>query len=181
MNQRTLSAATTDLLETYGKTAHNMIEVYRVGGERVAGFVDQRWSMALDSVGTRLAADVRSNALSAQRKVSSLYTRGVRFSTGGADAVVHKAVAIATQGVRQAAASAEQLEHLTGITRLAQVAHAALPAVEVVQRVASQLEVRSHRLAKRVAGRPSPVAATQAAPAAKRATTARKPRARKVA
>jgi hypothetical protein len=179
MTQRTLSAATTDLLETYGKTAHNVIEAYRVGGERVAGFVDQRWSMALDGVGARLATDVRLNALSAQRKVTSLYTRGVRFSTGSADAVVHKAVSLATQGVRQAAAGAEQIEHLTGITRLGQVAGAALPAVAAVQRVASQLEVRSHRLAKRIAGRATPVQAAEAAPTTQRRTSARKSRARK--
>lgn len=183
MTQRTLSAATTDLLETYGKAAHHMIDAYRVGGERVAGYMDQRWSRALDGVGTRLNDEVRRNALSAQRKVSSLYLQGVRFSTGSADAAVHKAVELATQGVRQAAASAGQIEHLTGFQGLGKVATAAMPAVEVAQRVASKLEVQSSRLARRVAGRKT-VAEAVAKPATtarKRASTARKAGARKAA
>ena len=69
MTNSSLASVTTDLIESYGNTAKNVINACRVGNERVAGFMDQRWESAVMASGKRLTAEVRSNALAAQKKI----------------------------------------------------------------------------------------------------------------
>ena len=47
MSNKNLSTVTTDLIESYGNTARNVIQAYRVGNLRAVQFVDQRWEKAL--------------------------------------------------------------------------------------------------------------------------------------
>lgn len=177
MTTRNLSAATSDLIETYGNTAKNVINAYRVGGERVIGFMDQRWERALDKTGSKLSAEVRGNALSAQKKISSYYAQGISMTSAGADAVVSKAVQLAAKGVQQAAANASQFEKRTGAKALHNMAQAVVPAVDAAQKVASAIEQQSSRLANRIAGKTAQVKVA----AVKRATPFKKARARKAA
>ena len=53
-----LSTVTTELIESYGNTAKNMIHAYRTGSERVARFVGQRCESAIQRTASRLRADV---------------------------------------------------------------------------------------------------------------------------
>lgn len=177
MTSRNLSAATTDLIETYGNTAKNVINAYRVGGERLVGFMDQRWERALEKSASRLSNEVRGNALSAQKKISGYYAQGISMTTAGADAVVSKAVQLAGKGVQQAAANASQFEKRTGVTALHSVAQAVVPAVDAVHKVACAIEQRSGRLVNRISGQ---VADVKVAPV-KRVTPFKKARARKAA
>lgn len=177
MTSRNLSAATTDLIETYGNTAKNVINAYRVGGERVIGFMDQRWEAALQKSASRLSNEVRGNALSAQKKISSYYTQGISMTTAGADAIVSKAVQLAGKGVQQAAANASQFEKSTGVTALHTVAKAVAPAVDAVQKLASSIEHQSSRLVNRIAGKSADVKVA----AVKRVTPFKKARTRKAA
>ncbi len=177
MTTRNLSAATSDLIETYGNTAKNVVNAYRVGGERVIGFVDQRWARALDKTGRKLSAEVRGNALSAQKKISAYYAQGISMTSAGADAVVSKVVQLATKGVQQAAANASQFEKRTGTKALHKVAQAVVPAVDAVQKVASAIEQQSSRLANRIVGKTAQVKVA----AVKRVTPFKKARARKAA
>ena len=172
-----LAAATTDLIESYGNTAKNVIKAYRVGGERVIGFMDQRWERALEKTRSRLSAEVRVNALSAQKTLSGYYARGISLTTNGADALVSKAVELAAKGVQQVAANASQFEKKTGLTTLQTVAVAAVPAVDAVQKIASSIEQRSGRLVNQIAGRKAAVKVA----AVKRVTPFKRARARKPA
>ena len=115
MTARTLSSATNQLIETYGNTAKNVINAYRIGNERVVGFMDQRWESALSRTGRKLTAEVRGNALSAQKKLSAYYTQGYTLATDSADVLVNKAVALAGKGIHQVAANAGQFEKKTGV------------------------------------------------------------------
>jgi len=177
MPNRNLAAATTDLIESYGNTAKNVIKAYRVGGERVIGFMDQRWERALEKTRSRLSAEVRVNALSAQKTLSGYYARGISLTTNGADALVSKAVELAAKGVQQVAANASQFEKKTGLTTLQTVAVAAVPAVDAVQKIASSIEQRSGRLVNQIAGRKAAVKVA----AVKRVTPFKRARARKPA
>jgi hypothetical protein len=47
VSNKSLSSVATAVIESYGNTAINMINAYRVGGERVIGFVDQRRTSVL--------------------------------------------------------------------------------------------------------------------------------------
>ena len=162
MTSKNLSTVTTDLIESYGKTAKHVIQAYRAGGERVVGYVDHSWERALAKSAARLSAEVRANALSVEKKVSGYYARGISLTTDGADALVSKAVELAEKGVARAAANASKFEKATGVTALHSIALAAVPAAEAVSKVASKIEAKSSLLAKRVAGK-GPVATKVAA------------------
>jgi hypothetical protein len=177
MTSRTLSTAATQLIETYGNTARNVINAYRAGNERVVGFMDQRWESAVVRSGKKLSAEVRGNALLAQKKFSAYYTQGYTMATDGADVLVAKAVALAGKGIDQATANAGQFENKTGVKALQTLALVVLPAIEAVNKVAGTLEKQSIVLADKLAGK----RATVHAAAGKRATPFRKARARNAA
>ncbi len=177
MTTQTLSTAATQLVESYGNTAKNVINAYRVGNERAIGFMDQRWESALHKTGKKLSAEVRGNALSAQKKLSACYTQGVTLASDSADTLVNKAVALAGKGIHQAAANASQFEKKTGVKALHTIAGAAVPAVAVVTKLASSLEKQSGLLANKLAGKKAAVKVA----AVKRVTPFRKACARKAA
>ncbi len=152
MSAKNLSTVTNELIESYGNTAKNVINAYRVGNERAAGFVDHRWAAAVKKAGNRLSAEVRGNAVAAQKKISALYLQGITLSSDGADVAVDKAVALAGQGVKQVAANASRFEKTTGVSALHTLAVAAVPAAQAVTKVATQLESKSGALANRIAG-----------------------------
>ena len=153
MTSKNLSTVTTNVIMSYGNTAKNVINAYRVGGERMAGFVDQSWESAIKKSATRLSTEVRANALSAQRKLNSYYTKGITVTSDGADSVVSKVVELADKGVTQASISAIRFEKATGVTTLNTIAVAVVPAVEAVSKVAVKLEKQSSLLAHRVSGK----------------------------
>jgi hypothetical protein len=171
----TLTSATNDLIASYGNTAKNVINAYRLGNERAAGYVEKTWSAAVQKAGKRISSEVRTNALSAQKKIT------VTLTTDTADTAVNKAVELAGKGLEQAAVNATRFEQSTGLNTLSTVANAAVPAVVAVNKVAAKLEAKSGDLVARIAG--SKVKAKVAG--AKRAVkkTARKaaPRVRKAA
>jgi hypothetical protein len=152
MTTQNLSAVTNDLIESYANTARNVINAYRVGNERAVGFMDQRWESALEKTGKRLTAEVRTNALSAQKKLSGYYIKGITLTTNGADTAVEKAVELAAKGVHQVATSAAKFEKTTGMTALQKLAVAAVPAAQAVSKVATKIEAQSGQLVNTVSG-----------------------------
>ena len=177
MSTKNLATITTELIASYGNTARNVVSVYRLGGERMIHLMDQRWGQALEKTGSRLKPEVRSNALSAQKKLSAFYGRGINLATGGADALIDKTVELAAKGVQQAAANASRFEKKTGFTTLQAVATATVPAVDAIQKIASKFEEKSGQLVNRVAGKHASVKVA----AVKRVTPVKKARARKTA
>jgi hypothetical protein len=170
MHTQNLSSVATDLIQTYGNTAKNIVNAYRVGNERVAGIVEQRWETALSKSAKQLGAEVRNNALSAEKKISAYYIKGITLYSDGADLAINRAVQLAAKGVQQVAVSATKFEKATGNKTLNKIAVAAVPAVVAVSKLAEKIEARSTQLVKAAAG--GEVAATVAL--AKRRTRTRK-------
>ena len=85
-----------------------MIHVYRMGNQRVARYVDQRWEKALAQSASELRNEVRKNAMAVQKTVNGLYVKGITISSDGAEGVVGKFVELAGRGVQQVAANASQ-------------------------------------------------------------------------
>jgi len=182
MTAKNLATVTTELIESYGNTAKNVINAYRVGNERAVSYVDQSWAAAVKKTGTRLSADVRGNALAAQKKISALYAQGVTLTSDGADLAVNKAVELAEKGVVQVAANASRFEKATGVSALNTLAVAAVPAAQAVTKVAVKLEAQSVALANRVAGSTAKVkVATVKRTVTKKAAVVKKTAAAKVA
>lgn len=177
MTTRHLTTVATDLIAAYGNTARNIVNAYRVGNERVVGLMDRRWESALAKSGKQLSAEVRGNALSAQKKLSAYYVKGVGFTSDGADAAIGKVVDLAGKSVRQVAANASRFEQRTGVTALNTLAVAVVPAAEAVSKFAGRLERQSSRLAGKLAGAKTPATVD----AARRLTPLKRARARKAA
>lgn len=176
MRTQSLSTVTTELIESYGNTARNVINAYRAGGERAASFLDQRWDRALRDSSSQLAADVRKNAQALHDVLNGYYSKGIALTSAGADAVVDKVVELAGQGVTQVAANASRFEEKTGSAALRQIAQAAVPAAVAVSKVFTQIEQKSGEIAQKIAG------SKRAAASAKRNASAfAKARARKAA
>lgn len=171
-----LATVTTELIASYGNTAKNVINAYRVGNERVVGFMDQRWENAVKQTGKRLSVETRDNALAAQKKLSGYYIKGITMGTDGADTAVAKAVELAAKGVQQVAANAARFEKSTGVTTLHKLAVAAVPAAQAVSKVATRIEKQSGELVNTVAGKKS-----VAKVASKRVTAFKKARTAKAA
>ncbi|MEN9538812.1 MAG: hypothetical protein RLZZ126_1047 [Pseudomonadota bacterium] len=148
-----LATVTTELIETYGNTARNMIAACRVGNERAVKVATSRWQAAVQKSASQLTEEVRLNALSAQQKLSAYYIQGITVTTDGADTMVGKAVELATKGVQHAAVNAGAFYKATGINALNRLAVAAVPAAVAVSKVAGQIEHTSSLLKSLAAGK----------------------------
>lgn len=177
MTAKNLSTVTTDMIGAYGNTARNVIQAYRAGGERMIGFVDRRWEYAVGKSASRLSAEMRANAITAQKRLSNFYCQGVTVTTDGAEAIVSKVVELAENSVTQVAANASRFEQATGVTSLQALATVAVPAVEAVGKIASKIEHQTSLLLSRIGQKTVKVKAVAVKPAAR----AKVPRTRKAA
>jgi hypothetical protein len=185
MANQKLATVTNELIESYGNTAKNVINAYRVGNERAAVFMDQRFVAALEKAGSRLSAQTRKNALFAEQKLTGYYVKGVEVTSDNANLVVNKAVELAGKGVVQVSANAGRFEKSTGVTTLSSLATAAVPAAQAVTKVVAKIEAKSSQLATKMAGKPArakaaPAKATPAKTATVKVATVKAAAAKKV-
>ena len=167
MANQKLATVTNELIESYGNTAKNVINAYRVGNERAAVFMDEQFVAALDKAGSRLSPKARKSALSAEQKLTAYYVRGVEVTSDNANMVVNKAVELAGKGVVQVSANAGRFEKSTGVTTLSSLATAAVPAAKAVTKVVAKIEAKSGELATKLAGKPVRAKAAKVAKATK--------------
>ena len=153
MSSKNLAAVTNELITSYGNTAKNVIKAYRVGNERAVSYMDSSWSTAVAKTGKRLSAEVRGNAVAAQRKLTGYYTTGVTLASDRADVAVARAVEAAEKGIAQVAANATRFDLALGVPAMNKLAVAAVPAAQAVSEVAAKLEVQSSALVSKVAGK----------------------------
>jgi hypothetical protein len=183
MSSKSLSSVATAVIESYGNTAMNVINAYRIGGERVIGFVDQRFEAAVNTGGARLSEELRANLIDTEKRISGYYAKGLQVGTERAETMVTTAVDLASKGVERIAANAERFDEATKLGALDLLNRVALPAATAMSEVVERIEEGSSQLAKRVAGKPAVVKAAAAkaktvkkavAKSAKKAATAKK-------
>lgn len=174
MSTKNLSSAATQVIQAYGITATNVINTTRFGGERVIGFVDQRFASVLNGSGSALGKGTRSSLIDNQQRVSGYYVKGLRLGTDRAQSAVGVAVDLATKGVSLVASNAKRIERSANINALDTINRVAMPAATLLVNVAERLEEGSGELVKRVAGKAMPVkaVATRKLNAAKRKAAA---------
>lgn len=159
MSQKNLSTVAADVIATYGITATNVINTYRFGGERVAGFVDQRFAAVVNRGAAALRKDLRSNLIDSQQRLSGYYVKGIHFGTDKAETVVGVAVDLATKGVSLVAENAVRIDRATNLNALDRLNRVAMPAADLVVKVADRIEEGSSELVKRVSGKDLPAKA----------------------
>ena len=133
MSQKSLSSVATDVIATYGITATNVINTYRFGGERLAGFVDQRFAAVVNRGAAALRQDIRANLIGSQQRVSGYYTKGLQFGAERAETVVGVAVDLAGKGVNMVSTNAERFEGASNAIDM--INRVALPAVTIAEPV----------------------------------------------
>jgi len=173
MSKQNLSSVATAVIESYGNTARNVIQAYRVGGERVIGFVDQRFEAAVNTGAARLSDELRSNLIDAEKRLSGYYSKGLEFGTERAETAVTTVVDLAAKGVEVVAANAERFDQATKLGALDMINRVALPAATAVSQVVVRIEEGSSELKKRVAGKPAAVKAVVKKAKAVRKTAAK--------
>ena len=155
MCTKNLSTVANAVIESYGNTAINIINAYRFGGERVIGFVDQRFEAAVNTGAARLSDELRTNLIGTEKRISGYYAKGLHFGTDRAETAVGTAVDLANKGVAGIAANAERFDQATNLGALEMLNRVALPAANAVSQVVVRIEEGSSQLAKRVAGKPA--------------------------
>ncbi|MEO5697648.1 MAG: hypothetical protein ABIQ60_11010 [Burkholderiaceae bacterium] len=159
MSNKNLSSVATDVIATYGITATNVINTYRFGGERIAGFVDQRFAAAVNRGAAALRNDLRANLIGTQQRVSGYCVKGMHFGTDRAQTVVGVAVDLATKGVSMVATNADRIDRAANLNALPTLNRVAMPAAGLVIKVADRFEEGSSELVKRVSGKAMPAKA----------------------
>ena len=152
MSAKNLSTVASDLIESYGNTAKNMIDAYRAGGERVVSALEQRWNKALKQSRPELTSETAKNARAAQLAFSVYYTKGLNFTSSGAQQVVEQLVKVAEAGVERAAANAALFEEKTGVNTLSSLAQVTAPGALVLSKLAAQIERKTADLVGKIAG-----------------------------
>jgi hypothetical protein len=93
-----------DLIAGFGNGAHRVIGLYREGGERLAGAMEQRWKAALKQSAPQLTPETRKNAAHAQQVFNGYYTKGLAMSADGATVVIDTLVGAAIAAVERVSA-----------------------------------------------------------------------------
>ena len=159
MSAKNLSTVATEVIETYGITATNVINSYRYGGERIIGFFDQRFASALDRSASALSKNLRSGLIDNQQRVSGFYVKGLHFGTDRAQSVVGVAVDLATKGVSVVASGATRLDSSANLNALDKLNSVVMPAATLLSNVAERIEEGSSHWVTRVSGKPMPAKA----------------------
>ena len=159
MSNKNLSTVANEVIAAYGITATNVINSYRYGGERLVGFVDARFARVVNRGAAILRADLRSNMIGAQQRVTGYYVKGLHLGTDRVQSVVGVAVDLATKGVGLVAEGAVRLDRAANVNALDTLNRVVRPAAQVVSLVAERVEEGSSALVRRVAGKPVPAKA----------------------
>ena len=108
MNPTLIAQATTRAIDTFGSTAHQVINAYRDAGARLHTLAEDRWDAAFKESAPKLSAETRKNAAHLQKVCSGYYARGIALTADGAKVVVDTLVGAALATTERAAAFAAQ-------------------------------------------------------------------------
>ncbi len=157
MSTKNLSTVANEVIQSYGITAINVINTYRFGGERVLGFMDERFATAVNRGAALLRKDLRSNLIDSQQRFSGYYAKGLQFGAERAESVVGVAIDLAGKGVNMVSANAERFEGSANAIDM--INRVAMPAANVVHTVVGRIEKGSSAMVRRVSGNDVPAKA----------------------
>ncbi len=155
MSTKNLSTVANEVIADYGVINMNVINAYRFGGERMIGFVDQRFADAVNR-GTALSSELRINVIESQKRVSGYVVKVLQIGSDRAHSAVGVAVDLASRGVNIVATNAGRLDRRTNLDALNKLNRAVMPAAKVVVQVVERIEQGSGKLVQRVSGKAIP-------------------------
>ena len=170
MTINNLSASTTDLIQSFGNSAKNVVGAYRFGGERFVNFADQRVINVLEGSEFK----INGKLISVQKTVSGYYAKGLTTTAEGAEQLIAKIVELASKGVQLVATNAQRFEGMAIVKPLNQIALGAKLVADEAVVLAKRLEEQTERLAGKKAKPVKAVAKVAVKRTGKRATKATK-------
>ena len=108
MNPQQFADNAATFIATFGNAAHKGLDLYRTGGERLAGTVAKRWDVAFKQASPELTAETCKNAKHAKEVFGRYYARSIALTADGAGIVVDTVVGAAIAGVERAASLGNQ-------------------------------------------------------------------------
>ena len=103
MDKQEITTAATAALGRFGNAAHNAIDAWREGGERLAHVARERWDLAFEQAKPQLSTETRKNAANARKVFARYYDRALSLSADGAGIAVDTFVGAAIAGIERAA------------------------------------------------------------------------------
>jgi hypothetical protein len=103
MTKHEFTDVATNALGQFGNAAHQVIALYREGGERIAAAANERWDTAFAQAKPQLDAETRKNAKHFKEVVGGYWTRAIALSTDGATIAIDTVVGAAITGVERMA------------------------------------------------------------------------------
>jgi hypothetical protein len=104
IDAKQLTQTAESLIAGFDATAHQLIGLYREGGDKLGQAARQRWDAAWKESSSQLSAETRRNAQHARKVFAGYYMRGVTLSAAGAEIAVATLVQAARTGVQRAEA-----------------------------------------------------------------------------
>jgi len=111
MNTERITATANELVTRFGLGAHQAIDLYRTGGQRLAETVGQRWDDAFKQASPQLTPETRRNARHARQVFGSYYTKALALSADGAGITVDTVVGATLTALDRAASQARARSH----------------------------------------------------------------------
>ncbi|MBG9387783.1 hypothetical protein [Caenimonas aquaedulcis] len=107
MDTHQISTAAIDLVGKFGHGAHQVIDLYREGGERAKAGLEARWDAAFEQSKPQLTAETRKNAARARKAFSAFYAKTLAMSASGAEVAVDTFVGATVTAIARATDFAE--------------------------------------------------------------------------
>lgn len=104
MTSEQITTVANQLIDGFDSNAHQFIDAWRDGSERLGSAAKQRWNAALKESSPQLSAETRRNAVHAQKVFAGYYSKAVDLGTGGAEVAVDTLVQAARTALERAAA-----------------------------------------------------------------------------
>jgi len=150
MATESLNSVVNDVLKNNRKTAKSFIEVYRVGGTRLASEFESRWERLIEGRAGKLDERVRSKLIDAAKKVSSTMTTGIEKVSTGAEKAVNVVYDRAASAVQKMSDGIGNVGNSYATTYFDYVGKVTLPSLKLTRdlsdRVAGGVESLQGRL-----------------------------------
>jgi hypothetical protein len=144
------STIASQVIEAGCITATDGINGTRFGGERVRGFIDQRFGAVMDRSASTLSQGTRSNLGNGQQPVRGFCVKGLYFGAYRTNSVRGVAVDLAIKGVNLVASNATRLDHQTNLNAQDKPVRVVVLAATQLSSVAAGIEEGSTEWVMRV-------------------------------
>lgn len=107
MNTEFFSTTAARIIEAASQNAHQGIDAYLQGGQRLAELAGRQWDRSFSQASDRLTPETRKNAARARQVLGNYYATGLKLSAHGAGRAVDSVLSAASGAVERAAAFAQ--------------------------------------------------------------------------